>query len=90
MRLAPGDLLTAAEALKLLPVGRSLLYRLAEEGQIDAIRVASVGSRRGRILFERAAIENYVARLRDSAPSRRPAQVDVDQLLRRVRRDRCA
>ena len=90
MSLAPGDLLTAAEALRLLPVGKSLLYRLVEEGQIDSIRVASIGSRRGRILFERAAIENYVARLRASAPSRRPVRVDVDQLLRRVQRDRGA
>ncbi len=84
--LREGDLLTAHQALKLLPVGKSLLYQLAEEGQIEAIRVASVGSRRGRILFERAAIESYVARLRGEAPRRQPAKLDVDEILARVRR----
>ena len=48
--LREGDLLTAAQALELLPVGKSLLYQLADEGQIEAIRVAGAGSRRGRIL----------------------------------------
>ena len=84
--LREGDLLTAPQALKLLPVGKSLLYRLADEGQIEAIRVASVGSRRGRILFDRAAIEDYVARLRGEAPERKPVNVDVDAILARVRR----
>ena len=90
MTLREGDLLTAPQALKLLPVGKSLLYRLADEGQIEAIRVASAGSRRGRILFERAAIEDYVAQLRGDAPKRQPAKVDVDAILRGIRGGRCA
>ncbi len=84
--LREGDLLTAHHALKLLPVGKSLLYQLADEGQIEVIRVASAGSRRGRVLFERAAIEEYVARLRGEAPKRSLVNLDVDQLLARVRR----
>ncbi len=86
MSLARGDLMTVHQALELLPIGRSLLYQLADEGQIEAIRVATVGSRRGRILFERAAIEDYVARLRGEAPKRKPVNVDVDAILARVRR----
>ena len=86
MSLREGDLLTAPQALKLLPIGKSLLYQLAEEGQIEAIRVGSGGSRKGRVLFERAAIEEYVARLRGEAPRRQPAKLDVDELLALVRR----
>ncbi len=86
MTLREGDLLTAPQALKLLPIGKSLLYQLAEEGQIEAIRVATIGSRRGRILFVRASLDDYVARLRGEAPKRQPTKIDVDQILVRVRR----
>ena len=86
MTLREGDLLTAPQALKLLPIGKSLLYQLAEEGQIEAIRVASVGSRKGRVLIVRASLEEHVARLRGDAPKRQPVKIDVDQMLARVRR----
>jgi len=86
--LAPGDLITVAQALQLLPVGRATLYRLVAEGTLPAVRVASLGSRRGRVLVVRAGLEAYVAGLR--APpvprpaARRGACVDVDALRSRV------
>jgi len=85
--LRPGDWLSVREALALLPVGKSMLYRLVGEGRIPAIRVASVGSRRGKWLVERAGLEAYVARLR-AATTSREVKVDVDQVRDRLRRHR--
>ncbi len=85
--LAEGDLLTVAQALRLLPVGRATLYQLVEEGQIPHVRVRTAGSHRGRILVERAGLEAYVERLRDGRLARQVhAHVDVDGILRRVRK----
>jgi len=82
--LQQGDLLTAVQALQLLPVGRSTLYRLIKEGRIPAVRVKSGGSRRGRLLILRRDLEDYVASLRgEQHPP--PALIDVDELLDRVR-----
>jgi excisionase family DNA binding protein len=84
LNLAPGDLLTVHEALRLLPVGRATLYRLIEEGQIPCYRVQALGSRRGRVLVHRADLEAFVARARHGA-TRAPVPPDVDALLDRVR-----
>ena len=83
--IAEDDLLTVQQALCILPVGRSTLYQLVEEGQIPAIRVRTIGSRRGRILVVRAGLEEYVRnRLVDR---RKPAPIlDIDAIHRGVRR----
>ena len=62
--LAEGDLLTVAQALKLLPVGKSTIHDLINEGALPCIRVGTVGSRRKRILLLRPGIEEYVRGLR--------------------------
>ena len=87
MSLVEGDLLTVQRALRILPVGKSMLYRLVEEGQIPAIRVRSVGSKRGRILILRASLERYV-RQREAAIPRPAPKVSVDDLRDRVRTGR--
>ncbi len=85
--IAEDDLLTVQQALCILPVGRSTLYQLVEEGQIPHVRVRTAGSHRGRILVERAGLEAYVERLRGGRPAGRiHPRADVDGLLRRVRK----
>ena len=68
-RLNPGDLLTIRQALVILPVGRSTIYSLVEEGQIPSIRVGCAGSRRGRILVARADLEKFIKRPRGRGAS---------------------
>ena len=82
--IAPGDLLTVPQALAILPVGRSTLYQLIEEGQLPAIRVRTVASRRGRVLVRRADLDAFIEKSRRSAAVA-PTRVDVDSLLRKVR-----
>ncbi len=88
--LRPGDLLSVAQALALLPVGRTMLYSLLADGSIPSIRVATVGSRRGRLLVRRDGLEAFVAALhyRHAAPPvpRGRPSVDVDALRARVLR----
>lgn len=83
--LRKGDLLTVQQALEILPVGRTLLYQLVEEGQIRSIRPRSVGSRRGRILIFRDSLEDYVLGQEAPAP-KAGARVSVDDLLGRTPR----
>ena len=89
--LQPGDFLSVEQALQLLPVGRTLLYALLGDRAIPSIRVASVGSRRGRLLVLRRGLEAFVASL--LAPpvarpgARRGGRVDVDALRSRVLRE---
>jgi hypothetical protein len=89
--LRPGDLLSVEQALALLPVGRTMLYALLAERAIPSIRVATVGSRRGRVLVVRAGLDAYVASLQGPAVARpvarRGAGVDVDALRVRVLRE---
>jgi excisionase family DNA binding protein len=86
--LQPGDLLSVVQALQLLPVGRATLYRLVAEGTLPAVRVASLGSRRGRILVVRAGLEAYVEGLRARAVTRPAGRgglaLDVDALRSRI------
>lgn len=82
--LAPGDLLTAAQVLRLLPVGKSTLYALAASGELPSLRFRAAGSRRGRLIFHRGDVEAYVERARRVAP-RAAMAPDVDALLSRVR-----
>jgi len=85
--LRPGDWLNIPAALELLPVGKSLLYRLVGERQIEGIRVGSVGSRRGRWLISRRGLEEYVER-RLAAMGPREVKADPDAILARIRRSR--
>ena len=84
--LLEGEYLTVAQVLRILPVGRSMLYDLIAERAIPAIRIASASSRRGRILVLRRGLEEYLARLRvpEPPPARTPAAVDVDSLRDRI------
>ena len=84
--LREGDLLTVAEALRILPIGKSKLYDLLDQGEIEHVRVPSTGGRRGRVFIPRAALEAFVERHRVGARGRRVAPVDVDEILAKVRR----
>lgn len=83
--LREGDLLTVAQALRLVPVGRSTLYALIESGELPCYRVTALGSRRGRVLVHRGDLEAFVARARHVAPTAAVVAPDVDALLSRVR-----
>ena len=82
--LKVGDLLTVQQSLALLPIGRTLLYELVAEGQISSLRVKSVGSRRGRILIFRSALNDYVRRHEKTLPRTSPS-ISVDELRERIR-----
>jgi excisionase family DNA binding protein len=87
--LKEGDLLTVAEALRLLPVGKSTLYALVRQGDLPAIRITTKGSARGRVLLFRDSVDRLVARLRSGATPIRQAptiRVDPDSLRRRILR----
>ena len=83
--LRTGDLLTVAEVLRIVPIGRSTVYALIDSGQLPSYRVSVAGSRRGRVLIAKADLEAFLAGARQAA-TRAPTHVDVDQLLKQVRR----
>ena len=87
MSLAEGDLLTVAQALRILPVSRSAFYRLLDNGEIPCVRFGGVGGPRARVLVLRADLEAYVERRRVAATGRRVARVSADELLTRIRRN---
>jgi len=87
--LREGDLLTVAQALAVLPVGRSTLYGLIESGELPHYRVRAPGSRRGRVLVARADLEAFLAGSRHEA-RRAPVGVDADSVLAKVRARRGA
>jgi predicted DNA-binding transcriptional regulator AlpA len=66
---ARDDLLTIDEVRRALRIGRSLAYRLCTDGTIPSARIASVGSRRGRLVVRRQDLEAYVDRLFGSRPT---------------------
>jgi excisionase family DNA binding protein len=82
--LREGDLLTIWQALAVVPVGKSTLYRLIDSGQLPHYRVSAAGGGRGRILVARRDLEAFVATARQTA-TRAPVRVDVDAVLARVR-----
>ena len=86
MTLREGDLLSVRQALDLVPLGRSKLYALLDAGEIEHVRVASTGGRRGRVFILRAALEAFVERHRIGATGRRVAPVGVNEILAQVRR----
>ena len=86
MSLRGGDLLSVGQALDLVPLGRSKLYDLLDQGEIEHIRVPSTGRRRGRVFIPRAALEAFVERHRVGARGRRVAPVNVNDRLAQVRR----
>ena len=83
--IAAGDLLTVAQALAVLPIGRSTLYALVDSGQLPSYRVSPTDSRRARVLIARQDLEAFVAGARQVA-TRASTHVNVDEVLARVRR----
>ena len=61
--VAPGDLLTIRQALAILPVGRSTLYQLAADGEIQSFRVGK------RILIRRKDLDAFIEKSRDGGSS---------------------
>ena len=61
--VAPGDLLTIRQALTILPVGRSTLYQLAADGEIQSFRVGK------RILIRRKDLDAFIEKSRDGGAS---------------------
>ena len=84
--LREGDLLSVAQALRILPISKSALHCLLDNGEIEHVRVPSTGGRRGRVFIPRGALEAFVERHRVGARGRSVAPVDVNDLLARVRR----
>ena len=84
--MTEGDLLTPREAMRLLNVSKSLIYKLCDEGTLPSVRIASAGSRRGALRIWRRDLDEYIARLRGETPRRQPVKVDVDEILAHVRR----
>jgi len=62
-----------------------LLYLLLGQRQIRGIRVAAVGSRRGRWLIEKASIAAYIER-QLAAAGPKEIKLDPDVVLARIRR----
>ena len=83
--LERGDLLTIAQALQLVPVGRTTLYALCESGALPHFRIRAPGSRRGRILLARRDLEAFVETARHAATPA-PTSLDIDTIHARVRR----
>ncbi len=82
---APGDFLTVAEVLRIVPLSKTTVYALVDSGQLPSYGVSVAGSRRRRILIAKADLEAFLAGARQSA-TRASVRVDVDKLLERVRR----
>ncbi len=83
--LREGDFLTVAQVLRIVPLSRTTVYALVDSGQLPSFRVSEAGSRRGRVLIARADLDAFLAGARQAA-TRAPVRVDVDNLLRKVRR----
>ncbi len=85
MTLSEGDFLTVAEVLRIVPLSKTSVYALVDSGQLPSYRVSVAGSRRGRVLVAKADLEAFIEGARQAA-TRAPVRVDVDGLLRKVRR----
>ena len=53
-------LLTVAEAAAILRLGRSTLYRLVEDGEIETVRIGRA------VRFEATAVDDFIQRNRTS------------------------
>ncbi len=80
-----GDFLTVAQVLRIVPLSKTTVYALVDSGQLPSYRVSAAGSRRGRLLIAKADLETFLAGARQTA-TRAPVRVEVDSLLRKVRR----
>jgi len=81
------DLLLVPEVAALLRISRALTYRLIREGVIASARIASVASRRGRLVVRRQDVDAYICHLfAQQAPAARPVRLDVDAIHAQVRR----
>jgi excisionase family DNA binding protein len=78
------ELLSVAAALRLLPIGRSTLYALIQDGQIPALRIGAAGSRHKRILIDRRDLLSFIESARHARPQT-PGRVDVDGILNNLR-----
>ena len=85
MTLREGDFLSVAQVLRIVPLSKTTVYALIDSGQLPSYRVSAAGSRRGRVLIAKADLETFLAGARQAA-TRAPTHVDVDQLLKQVRR----
>ena len=83
-RLAPGDLLSVAEARRILPLPKSTFYELIRTGALPHVRVPAAGGGRGRVFVLRADLEAFVDGARLSA-TRAATRLDVDGLLAKMR-----
>ena len=71
--LEPGAYIPVKEALVLLPVGKSTMYRLLEGGEIEGTRIS------GRVLVLRASLEQYAR-----TQTIRPRATDPDAIRARI------
>ena len=77
--LKEGDLLTPAQALRLVPLPKSTFYDLLKDGTIPSLPV------RRTLLIERVVLERFVDGLRLSRPTApAPVEEDADAILRRI------
>ncbi len=88
-RLAEGDLLTVPQALRLVPIGRSRMYRLVKDGLIPSIPVPTARrGGRGSYLIRRANLERFINELEQDAqeePEHDPET--IDDILDRIEDD---
>ena len=83
--VAEGDVLTAEQARRLIALPKSTFYELVRLGRIAHYRVPSPKGGRALIRVHRADITAFLEGARQAA-TRVPVRVDVDGLLRKVRR----
>jgi len=92
-RIEEGDLLTIAQARRILPLSKASLHRLADAGELLAIRARVSGRARGRRLFLRSSIDDYVRRQIEEAAPPPPSESEslpsdtVDDILKRLEAD---
>ncbi len=83
--LEEGDLLTFAQALKLLPVGRTLLYDLIAAGEIPVLEIHCPGRKRPKRLIRREDLEAYIRSRMSPTVIAVPTEVDADTIAARYR-----
>lgn len=79
MKLEPGALIAVPDALTILPVSRSSLYRILKAGHVASVRVTLPGGK-SRLFVVRDSLERYATQ---GPPA--PEPLDIDGLLERIR-----